>query len=257
MKTINIGKHNVEIYDAIEELPMLRFHKYNKMLLIDAGIGSDLADFDRHIEKAMIYARSKTPELTAVELDNLRQNVYFIQNNLSPRHLAFAVLVTKIDGEEITDISDDALQKTIERLNDVSVREITTSAEEAKKKIDEELQTYFPTLFVDSDIKEYYDELKRRTLAVLDMCVNGRTAEKEDKIREITELLITYHKPKTFTGEENFEIQYDKQFERMSLLMSQELNITPKAMSVLEYYHAYEYIKEMAKKREAEKKKIK
>ena len=57
MKTVKIGERTVEIYDAIDELPMLRFHKYNKMLLVDAGIGSDLQDFDTHIEKAIRYAR--------------------------------------------------------------------------------------------------------------------------------------------------------------------------------------------------------
>ena len=40
MRTTQIGKYKVEIYDAIEDLPMQRFHKYNKMLLVDAGIGS-------------------------------------------------------------------------------------------------------------------------------------------------------------------------------------------------------------------------
>ena len=58
MKTVKIGERTVEIYDAIDELPMLRFHKYNKMLLVDAGIGSDLQDFDTHIEKAIRYALS-------------------------------------------------------------------------------------------------------------------------------------------------------------------------------------------------------
>ena len=51
MKTVKIGERTVEIYDEIDKLPMLRFHKYNKMLLVDAGIGSDLQDFDTHIEK--------------------------------------------------------------------------------------------------------------------------------------------------------------------------------------------------------------
>ncbi len=111
MKTVKIGEYTVEIYDAIDELPMLRFHKYNKMLLVDAGIGSDLQDFDTHIEKAMRYARSKTPELAAIELDNMRQNVYFIQSGLSPKCLAFAVLVKSIDGTPYNDLSDDGLQK--------------------------------------------------------------------------------------------------------------------------------------------------
>ena len=60
MKTVQIKGMNVEIYDSIEDLPILRFHKYNKMLLVDAGVGSDLADFDRHIEKAIRYAASPT-----------------------------------------------------------------------------------------------------------------------------------------------------------------------------------------------------
>ena len=58
MKTVKIGERTVEIYDAIDELPMLRFHKYNKMLLVDAGIGSYLQDFETHIEKAIRYDRS-------------------------------------------------------------------------------------------------------------------------------------------------------------------------------------------------------
>ena len=55
MRLLQLGKHKVELYDSIEDLPMMRFHKYNKMLLVDAGIGSDLNDFDRHIEKALWF----------------------------------------------------------------------------------------------------------------------------------------------------------------------------------------------------------
>ena len=51
MVKAKIGKHEVEIYDTIEELPMVRFHKYQKLLLIDAGIGSDITAFDQRGEK--------------------------------------------------------------------------------------------------------------------------------------------------------------------------------------------------------------
>ena len=46
MRKIVLAKHKVELYDSIDELPIVRFHKYNKMLLIDAGVGSDLSDWD-------------------------------------------------------------------------------------------------------------------------------------------------------------------------------------------------------------------
>lgn len=249
MRTAKIGKHTVELYDAIEELPMQRFHKYNKMLLIDAGIGSDLADFDRHIEKAAIYARSKTPELAAVELDNMRQNIYFIQTALSPRHLAFAVLIKSIDGKDCNDLSDDGLQKVVDMFADVPIKDVTAEFMAVKKKIDDELQTYFPRLFDDASIKEYFDELRRRTLVVLDSIINGETDDKRAEIERITTALIMYNKPQIFSGTENIEIAYDKQFEKMCLILSQHLNVNPKQYTVIEYYNAYEYIKEMLKEK--------
>ena len=133
MRTVKIGDYTVEIYDAIDDLPMMRFHKYNKMLLVDAGIGSDLQDFDTHIEKAMRYARSKTPELAAIELDNMRQNVYFIQTGISPKHLAFAVLVKSINGNPCNDLSDDGLQKVVDMFGDVPIKELTAQMEAVKK----------------------------------------------------------------------------------------------------------------------------
>ena len=123
MKSVTIGKHKVELYDAIDELPMARFHKYNKMLLIDSGIGSDMADVDRHLERVVLFINNKDLAAAQAELDNLRQNVYFIQENVSPKCLAFAVLVAKIDGKETNDLSDDGLKKTAAIINNLSVNE--------------------------------------------------------------------------------------------------------------------------------------
>lgn len=254
MRTIYIGKKRVELYDAIEELPIMRFHRYNKMLLVDAGIGSDLADFDRHVEKAIRLINAKTPDLAAVELENLRQNVYFIQSNLSPRHLAFAVLVKSINGRPCNDLSDDGLQKIIEQFADIPNDEITAQLEAVKKKIDEELQLYFPRLFDDATLKEYYDKLKRRTIIVLKTVIEGKATEADAKeIDDITTALITYFNPQTFSGYNSVEIRHDKQFENMCLLLSKHLHVDPKRFTVLEYYNAFEYIKEETKKANKQK----
>ena len=230
MKTVKIGEYTVEIYDAIDELPMLRFHKYNKMLLVDAGIGSDLQDFDTHIEKAMRYARSKTPELAAIEC------------------LAFAVLVKSIDGTPYNDLSDDGLQKVVDMFGDVPIKELTAQMEAVKKKIDDELQMYFPRMFDDATIKEYYDELRNRTMLMLDAIINGDTEDKRAEIDKITTMLLLYNRPVVFSGSDNMEIQYDKQFENMCLTISQHLHVPePKKYTVLEYYNAFERIKELLK----------
>ena len=76
MKTFNIGKHKVEMYDSIEDLPITRFHKYNKMLLLDAGLGSDLTDVDAHIEKTIAFFREGEQENAVNELMNMRKEIY-------------------------------------------------------------------------------------------------------------------------------------------------------------------------------------
>lgn len=255
MKECIINKHNVVLYDSIDELPMLRFHKYNKMLLVDAGVGSDLSDFDRHIEKVIRYLNSPTPNMATVELENMRQNVYFIQSEISPRYLAFAVLVKSIDGNPCNDLSDDGLQKIVDLFADVPNAELTAHLEAVKKKIDEELRLYFTRLFDDATLKEYYDKLKQRTIVVLRTIIDGRATEADAKeIDDITAELITYFNPQTFTGSESVEIRHDRQFENMCLVLSQNLHVDPKKFTVLEYYNAFEYIKEQAKKANNQKK---
>lgn len=134
MRKITTAKHTIEIYDAIDELPIVRFHKYNKMLLIDAGIGSDIADVDTHLFKAMQYIQSKTPDLAMAELQNMRQCLYMIQSGLSPKHMAFACLVKTIDGKECNDISDEGIKATLDKINDIPHKEITAHTEAVKKK---------------------------------------------------------------------------------------------------------------------------
>lgn len=254
MKNVQIKGMNVELYNSIEDLPIMRFHKYNKMLLVDAGIGSDLSDLDLHIEKVIRYLNSQTPNMATVELENIRQNIYFIQSEVSPRHLAFAVLVKSINGKPRNDLSDDGLQQTMNLFKDVANSEITAHLEAVKKKIDDELRLYFPGLFDDATLKEYYDKLKQRTIVILRTIIDGRVTEADTKeIDDITTELITYFNPQTFTGSESVEIMHDRQFENMCLILSQNLHVDPKKFTVLEYYNAFEYIKEQAKKANKQK----
>ncbi len=251
MRTTTIAERAVVMYDAIDELPILRFHAYNKMLLIDAGIGSDLNDWDAHIEKAIRFIRKEKPDLAEKELDNLRQNVYFIQSGISPKHMAFACLVKSVDGTEYNDMTPDGLHKVLELFADAPNAELTAQLEAVKKKIDDEMQLYFPKLFDDATIKEYYDQLKQRTLLMLDAIIQGDDTDKRAEIDQITTLLMTYTHPQSFSGSDSMEIRYDKQFENMCLMLSQHLHVNPKTFTVLEYYNAFEYIKEATKPKNA------
>jgi hypothetical protein len=240
MKTTTISKHTVEYYDSIDDLPIVRFHKYNKMLLVDAGLGSDLTDIDSHVERAIAFIKTKKPDQAIGELLNLRKNVFFVQMNLSPKHLAFAALVYSIDGKVCNDLSDDGLKKVVETLSGTTKREMADIIEESKKKIDSELVAYFPAMFDNAEIKEYYTLMKKRIVATLDGIINGDYTEAD----RLTNEFITFANPPDFDTAENVEIKCDKNFERMCLMISQHLNTDAKKLSTLAFYNAFDYLRE-------------
>lgn len=134
MKDLTLNGHQVRIYDSIDELPIVRFHRYNRMLLVDAGIGSDISDFDGHIERVVRYIRKGENENAAKELDNMRQNVYMIMTGQSVNDLSFACLVESIDGEQCDDISPEGLAKVVEMLGGTPRKELADEYQSVKKK---------------------------------------------------------------------------------------------------------------------------
>lgn len=241
MKKIKLGKFIVEIYDSISELPVVRYHAYSKMMLIDAGVGSDIGSLDAHLQKAISFMKDD-PAKAVKELDNLRQNVFLIQSEVSPRHLAFCALVKTVDGVEQTDLTTEGLQKLATMFGDVIEEEVTKALATAKKKIEEEMALYFPSFFNDTVTKEYYSTLIRHTKLVL-----RGLAYEEDLDSEIDSLekqLLSYHEPKVFDGKGGEEVKFDKSFEAMCLGLADNLNVNAKKYTVMEYYSAFEYLKD-------------
>lgn len=247
MRELSIGKHRVTMYDDIAEMPVKRYHVYNRMMLVDAGVGSDITDFDRHIGRALAYDRKEQRENLLLELKNLRQSVYFVLNNINPKMMAFAALVKKIDDTECEDLTDDGLRRVTELLSDVPIGEVTASSEAVKKKIDQDLVRVFPKIFDDATVKDYYDRLRKRTLLVLQGIVEGIGGVQGD-IDRLTDDLLVWSRPAEFEGRENAEVRYDKQFEKICVVMAQNLHNDPKRYTVQEYFSAYEYILESNKK---------
>jgi len=247
MRQTKLGKHSIVLYDSIDELPMKRFHKFNKMMLVDSGIGSDLNDIDRHLERIKAFVRQKENDHAMLEIENLRTNFFFVFQGLSPKYLAFAALVKEIDGKECDDLTDDGLKNVVEKLSDTPIDVLNKEIEDVKKKIEDDLLLYFPAMFDDASVKEYYDLVHKRIIAVLDGIVNGEDKKHDETLDRITMELLTYNKPNVFGGSESLEVRYDKQFDRMCHIISSNLNVSPKEYTVTEYYSAFDYIKEMMK----------
>lgn len=252
MKSLLINKKIVRVYDSIDEMPIINFQKYNKYLLIDSGIGSDADDIDAHIVKIAKYIKSNNNRKALQELQNMRQNIYMVNSEISPKYLAFAALIHSVDGKEVNDLSDDGLKKLLQDLKEVKHSKVIDFLLWLKKKVTSELETYFPGDFVNPKEKEAYDKLKNRTLLILDSIIND--TDNTEQIELIDTMMLNMHTPKVFIGSESVEVKYDKQFESTCLLIAQKTNMDTRKMTVLQFYNAIDNIKAQA---EAEAKSLK
>lgn len=235
-----IGKHEIKLYDSIDDMPIINFQKYNKFLLIDSGVGSDLEDIDLHITKIANYIQNDR-SLAIQELQNMRQAMYFVNQEISPRFMAFTALIYEIDGERLTDLTDDNLKAILTKLTEVKRGWLEKILDEIKKKVNTELETFFPAIFDNAKEKEAYDKLKHRTNLVLDSIINEKNNAKE--IRDVDSFLLNLSKPKPFYGSKSAEVQYSKQFENTCISITQRLNINAKALTVFEFYTTLEQLK--------------
>lgn len=135
MKTIDTGKHVIKLYDSVDELPIGAYQRYNKFLLIDAGIGSSIDDFDAHIVKLAKLIGNNEREKAAQELQNMRQNLYMINANISPKYMAFAALVYSIDGQKIEAVSDDDYGELLAKIREMPHSLLTKTLDWLKKKL--------------------------------------------------------------------------------------------------------------------------
>lgn len=252
MKNLLINKKIVRVYDSIDEMPIVNFQKYNKYLLIDSGIGSDADDIDAHIVKIAKFIKANNNKKALQELQNMRQNMYMVNNEISPKYLAFAALIYSIDGKEVNDLSDDGLKKLLQDLKDIKHSKVIDFLLWLKKKVTSELETYFPGDFVNPKEKEAYDKLKNRTLLALDSIIND--TDNTEQINLIDTMMLNMHTPKVFIGSESVEVKYDKQFESTCLLIAQKTSMDARKMTVLQFYNAIDNIKAQA---EAESKSLK
>lgn len=252
MKNLTVNKKTVRVYDSIDEMPIINFQKYNKYLLIDSGIGSDVDDIDAHIARIAKFIKSNNAKKALQELQNMRQNMYMVNSEISPKYLAFAALIHSIDGEEVNDLSDDGLKNVLAKLKEIKHSKIIDFLVWLKKKVTTELEMYFPGDFVNPKEKDAYDKLKQRTLFVLDSMING--TDNSEQIETIDIVMLNMHSPKSYIGSESVEIKYDKQFESTCLLIAQKTSMDAKKMTVLQFYNAVDNIKQQL---EAESKSVK
>ena len=130
------GTHTLVLYDSIDELPIMRYHKFNKYIMIDAGIGENMSDVDKHLTSILQMSERSDKVNLANQVNNLKQALHFAIHEVSPKSMAFAVMVKSIDGKECNDVSEFGLQNLLQKVagHGISYGMIKTVVETLKKK---------------------------------------------------------------------------------------------------------------------------
>lgn len=235
MRKETLGGHIFMFHDSIETLPAKQFHLYTKYVLVLSGIGDSIDAIDTHISKIASYITSD-PKRAVNELMNYRKCLYSIMTGADYRHKANMCLVKSVDGKAWTDFTDSGINALYEMCNTEEERKLRQLEGDLKRRLDEELMTYFPDMFLSSIEKEQNDLLYKRAKLQLSEIIEGQ--DHSDMIKTIDNRLLAMMETKNFEGRESAEVELDKQFEEMCLVLAKEFGGRVKNYSVMEFYTA-------------------
>lgn len=70
-----------------------------------------------------------------------------------------------------------------------------------------------------------------------------------DKILDLDRKMLTFIKPKSFAGEKNAEIKYDRDYSDMCIYLKKHAALDVETATVLDFFNAFEYVKKTIPKK--------
>ncbi len=125
-------------------------------------------------------------------------------------------------------------------------RFISDSLKELRDGINMECESFFPELFsknLDASLK-----LKNVIDAKLDTLIESTDTARENLLRQRKGLCL-YINVKSFVGEENAEIAYEKAFEGLCNIMNTETNVDVRTLTAKEFFSMQLYIRNKYRKK--------
>lgn len=134
--TIDGEELNLTFYTDIRHLPIKRYQLLQKYSLIDAGVGSTIADIFRHFNRLDQFIEAKDIESIAIERENMLMNYQFISSGSYTKTYTFASLIHTIN-KKIVEIDDTNIDEYVQMLEDsnISVLDLSELVESQKKSL--------------------------------------------------------------------------------------------------------------------------
>lgn len=137
MKTIQLGKNVIEIFDDIKEFPITRYKDFQKYLVEDSGIGSNMGAVNKHFEMLDRFLKAGKLSEAQQERDNLHMNLFMMIEGISITSVSFCCLIHSINGDVVKDLTEEGLKAMGEKLADhgMTSGQLDDLLEDVKKKL--------------------------------------------------------------------------------------------------------------------------
>lgn len=248
----NHGKHEIELWDSIHNLPVLRFQRLNKYQMQSSEIGNTFDDYDQRTVKALQFIQKGMKDEAMQELENRRQTVYNALNDFTPVGRCFAILVKRIDSHDYSKgFAPDDLDRVLAHLEriglgmDVTIEQLS----QVKKKIETELVVYYPSFFPKNGNRQQTSLRIRRMKMMLDGMIEPDPNDQEHLFNLEKEILETDRPNKwNVWSEGNMERVLEVDFRKFGIAVMEHSSESIEQISTFTFYATVEHLKEKFKK---------
>lgn len=243
--------HEIEIFDSIQNLPILRFQKFNKYQMQSVEIGNSFEDYDNRTLKIIQFLKKDMKSDAIKELENRRQSYWNAMNEFTPKGKSFAVLVKRIDDVKYDLFAPDDLDRCLEHLNRIGfdIESSMTKLKEVKKKIEAELVVYYPKYFPKNGNIEHTILRVKRMNAMLDGLIESKDNEKH--IFDIEKDILKEDKPNVWNihQEDNMERTLEVDFHKFAIAVTEKTGQKISEIMTFTFYATVEYLTDKNRKK--------
>lgn len=138
-------KNVINVYESIKELPIERHHEFQKLVLQDLGIGSDLDAVAKHFSVFHNLLVNNKSGDALMEAKNLHNAFFYILEGINIKSFCFVVMVESINGEKFNDLSESGIKKHIKKISQSGLTQgmVDDVVEDLKKKLKANFEPIF------------------------------------------------------------------------------------------------------------------
>ena len=135
MRIIEHKFNKISLYSEAAEMPINRYVEHNRVLMLEAGIGSDLDATMKRINMAALKMDTDT-DAAKRELNNLAANIHLITSGVNLKANSWAYWIESINGVPNNDLSTEGISNLLIKIDKLGIpmQIIESAISEIKKK---------------------------------------------------------------------------------------------------------------------------